>query len=106
MSRSRSPVLFLVLSSVVALGGEASAQKKKAAAVSEAPSPVLERAMKLYDSNELYSASIELFKVVEGESGDSEANKQKAEFVMGKTLYKLTYYAAALTYFDRIVQKG
>src|SRR5262245_46693750 len=106
LSRAGAPVLLSVLS-VMMIAAPASAQKKKAAAAhSDAPSPVLERALKLYDSDELYSASIELFKVVEGESGDSEANKQKAEFWMGKTLYKLTYYAAALTYFDRIVQKG
>ena len=106
MVRSRGPVLFVVLSSVIALTTDASAQKKKAGGASDAPSAVLERGLKLYDSNELYSASIELFKVVEGESGDGEANKQKAEFWMGKTLYKLTYYSAALTYFDKIVQKG
>jgi tetratricopeptide (TPR) repeat protein len=69
-------------------------------------SPVLERALKLYDGEDYYSASIELFKVVEGESGDSEANKQKAEFWMGKTLYKLKFYSASLSYFDKIVQKG
>src|SRR6185369_12414856 len=29
-----------------------------------------------------------------------------AEFWIGKTLYRLTYYSAALSYFDRIVKKG
>jgi TolA-binding protein len=85
------------------------AQKKKVppkAADSGAASPVLERALKLYDGEDYYSASIELYKVVEGESGDSEPNKQRAEFWMGKALYKLKFYSASLTYFDRIVQKG
>jgi tetratricopeptide (TPR) repeat protein len=110
MSRDRGTALLFLMSVVLAVGtgGPAWGQKKKpkAAADSGAASPVLERAIKLYDSEDYYSASIELYKVVEGESGDSEANKQKAEFWMGKTLYKLKFYSSSLTYFDRIVQKG
>jgi tetratricopeptide (TPR) repeat protein len=51
-------------------------------------------------------ASIELNKVIEGQSGDDEANKQRAEFFMGKALFNLKYYSASLSYFDRIVQTG
>jgi tetratricopeptide (TPR) repeat protein len=100
---------FLIVTSTFLLATAAlpaQAQQQRRRPRTDAPSQVLERAIKLYDSNELYSASIELYKVVEGESGDSEPNRQKAEFWMGKTLYKLTYYSAALSYFDRIVQKG
>ena len=92
------------------------AKKKKSAASKEfqpeaaptgdQPSKVLERAFKLYDGEDYYSASIELNKVVEGESGDTEGNKQKAEFWMGKALYNMKFYSASLSYFDRIVQKG
>jgi tetratricopeptide (TPR) repeat protein len=70
------------------------------------PSKVLERALKLYDAEDYYNASIELNKVIEGQSGDDEANKQRAEFFMGKTLFNMKYYSASLSYFDRIVQKG
>jgi tetratricopeptide (TPR) repeat protein len=70
------------------------------------PSKVLERAFKLYDGEDFYSASIELNKVVEGESGDTEGNKQKAEFWMAKALYNMKFFSASLSYFDRIVQKG
>jgi tetratricopeptide (TPR) repeat protein len=70
------------------------------------PSKTLQKALKLYESQDYYSASIELHKVIEGETGDSEANRQRAEFWMGKTLYHLGFYSAALSYFDRIVQKG
>ncbi len=70
------------------------------------PSKVLERALKLYDAEDYTNASIELNKVVEGQSGDDEANKQRAEFFMGKTLFNMKYYSASLSYFDRIVQKG
>lgn len=70
------------------------------------PSKTLQKALKLYETADYYSASIELHKVIEGETGDSEANRQRAEFWMGKTLYHLNFYSAALSYFDRIVQKG
>jgi len=67
------------------------------------PSKTLERAVKLYDKKDWYSASIELEKVISGESG---ANKQRAEFFMGKTLYQLGFYAGALKYFVAIVEAG
>jgi tetratricopeptide (TPR) repeat protein len=78
----------------------------EAAPTGDQPSKVLERAFKLYDGEDFYSSSIELNKVVEGESGDTEPNKQKAEFWMGKALYNMKFYSASLSYFDRIVQKG
>jgi tetratricopeptide (TPR) repeat protein len=70
------------------------------------PSKVLERALKLYDAEDYANSSIELNKVIEGQSGDDEANKQRAEFFMGKTLFNMKYYSASLSYFDKIVQKG
>lgn len=70
------------------------------------PSKTLARATKLYDKEDYYSASIEFKKVLDGETEDSAANRQRAEFFMGKTLYQLDYYAASLAYFDRIVQAG
>src|SRR5262245_2359312 len=69
-------------------------------------SKVLEQALKLHESGDFYSASIQLNKVIEGETGDSETNRHQAEFWMGKALYNLKFYSAALSYFDRIVQKG
>lgn len=117
MKREPNLVLSLVLAAALVPaatfveGRSAWAQKKKAAET-EAPSaaaggsPVFERAQKLYEANELSSASIELFKVIEGETGDADPVKQKAEFLMGKTLYKMKFYSASLTYFDRVVQKG
>jgi TolA-binding protein len=110
---------ILLTGTLILTGSVASAKKKKAAApdsgeaqpegdqpVGDQPSKVLERAFKLYDGEDYSSSSIELSKVIEGESGDSEPNKQKAEFWMGKALYNLKFYSAALSYFDRIVQKG
>src|SRR5215471_10473547 len=68
-------------------------------------SKTLDRAKKLYDKGDYYSASIEFDKALKGNE-DSEPNKQKAAFFMGKTLFHLHYYAPALVRFDAIVQKG
>jgi hypothetical protein len=96
--------------------GVASAQPKKGSdndmefepesAASTPPSKTLERAIKLYDKKDFFSASIELKKVLDGESGDDAKNKQRAEFFMGKTLYQMNFYAGSLAYFDKIVQAG
>ncbi len=70
------------------------------------PTKTLQRATKLYNKKDYDSASIEFAKVINGETEDSPANKQRAEFFMGKTLYQMGYYAASLAYFDRIVELG
>src|SRR5262252_7910532 len=111
---TRIRVVGLLLTSSLLLASPfAHAKKKKNAefvpeegASGDQPSKVLERAFKLYDGEDYYSASIELNKVIEGETGDSEPNKQKAEFWMGKTLYNMRFYSPSLSYFDRIVTKG
>jgi len=75
-------------------------------AISTPPSKTLERAIKLYDKKDFFSASIELKKVLDGESGDDPKNKQRGEFYMGKTLYQMGFYAGSLAYFDKIAQAG
>lgn len=70
------------------------------------PSKTLERALKLYEKGDYYSTSIELYKVINGETQDSDSNKQRAEFFLGKTMYQMKFYAASLSFFDNIVQKG
>jgi tetratricopeptide (TPR) repeat protein len=75
-------------------------------ATSTPPSKTLERAIKLYDKKDFFSASIELKKVLDGESGDDAKNKQRGEFFMGKTLYQMGFYAGSLAYFDKIVRAG
>src|SRR5215471_8646167 len=97
------------VASAAGKGGAAAAPKPHtggAVASDAPPSPTLQRATKLYDKGDYYSASIELKKVLDGETPDSEENKQRAEFFMGKTLYQMGYYAGALAYFDKIVQAG
>jgi tetratricopeptide (TPR) repeat protein len=75
-------------------------------AASTPASKTLERAIKLYEKKDYFSASIELKKVLSGESGDDAKNKQRAEFYMGKTLYGMGFYAGSLKYFDDIVKAG
>jgi hypothetical protein len=70
------------------------------------PSKTLERAIKLYDKKDFYSASIELQKVLDGQSGDDAQNKQRAEFFMVKTLYQMGYYAAAAGRLNQLVSQG
>ncbi|HEU4732277.1 MAG TPA: hypothetical protein VFT22_30495 [Kofleriaceae bacterium] len=75
-------------------------------AISTPPSKTLDRAIKLYDKKDFFSASIELKKVLDGESGDDAKNRQRADFFMGKTLYQMGFYAGSLAYFDKIVKAG
>ncbi|MDQ3364551.1 MAG: hypothetical protein M3680_03900 [Myxococcota bacterium] len=114
--------MSLVATTLIAFGGlslvgTADAQPKKKDKAAEVemesdnvasgpPSKTLERAIKLYDKKDFFSASIELKKVLDGESGDDAKNKQRAEFFMGKTLYQMGFYAGSLAYFDKIVQGG
>ncbi|MBK6849303.1 MAG: hypothetical protein IPG96_17830 [Proteobacteria bacterium] len=70
------------------------------------PSKTLVRALDLYKGGDYYGASIDLYQVVEGKSGDGELHRQRAEFTMGKTLHHLGLHSAALAYFDRVIQKG
>jgi tetratricopeptide (TPR) repeat protein len=70
------------------------------------PSATLQQGLKLYEQGDYYGATVPLHEVVEGKTGDGEVHTQRAEFWLGKTLFHLGYYSAALSYFDRVVQKG
>src|ERR1039457_5328323 len=130
MSREKGCALFLVFAFTMAVATDANAQKKKkkrdqsnpasesspgsgkgksggaAAALSGGGgTESIDRGDKFYGSNSYYMASIEYNKAIEEQGGD-ELSRQAAEFKMGKTLYKLHFFSAAISYFDRIVQKG
>jgi len=57
-------------------------------------------------ARQLLQRSIEFNKTIEGEGAVDPGAKMRAEFMMGKTLFKLKFFSASLSYFDRIVQKG
>jgi tetratricopeptide (TPR) repeat protein len=126
MSREKGCVLFLLFALTLAVTSDAWAQRRKKSkpagatpagetssgsatttkSVSEASAPELERAEKFYQLGNYYSASIEFNKAIEGEGAVDPGAKMRAEFMMGKTLFKLKFFSASLGYFDRIVQKG
>jgi tetratricopeptide (TPR) repeat protein len=125
MSREKGCVLFLLFALTLAVTSDAWAQRRKKSkpagatpagetssgsattkSVSESGTPELERAEKFYQLGNYYSASIEFNKAVEGEGAGDPGAKMRAEFMMGKTLFKLKFFSASLGYFDRIVQKG
>ncbi len=122
MSRKKGCALFLVFAFTMAVAPDAMARRRKSKSSGESSSsgssnaktaPLtggggsgsIDRGDKFYGTNNFYMASIEYNKAIEDQGGD-EAGKEDAEFKMGKTLYKLHYYSAALSYFDRVVQKG
>jgi len=126
MSREKGCVLFLLFALTLAVTSDAWAQRRKkskpagatpagetssgsgaaAKSVSEGGTPELERAEKFYQRGDYYMASIEFNKAIEGEGAGDAGAKMRAEFMMGKTLFKLKFFSASLGYFDRIVQKG
>ena len=130
MSREKGCALFLLFALTLAVTSDAWAQRRrKSKATGTTPagdassksksageassegaggvaSPGLERAEKFYQRGDYYMASIEFNKAIEGEAGADPGAKMRAEFMMGKTLFKLKFFSAALSYFDRIVQKG
>jgi hypothetical protein len=87
---------------LVALVGVAHAQTDE---LSGPPSKTLERAIKLYDKKDFFSASIELQKVLAGETGDDEKNTQRAAFFAGKTAYQMGFYAAAWSRFASVADQ-
>jgi tetratricopeptide (TPR) repeat protein len=128
MSREKGCVLFVLFALTLAVTSDAWAQRRrkskpagatpagetspKSKAASETSSeggtgfPALDRAEKFYQRADYYMASIEFNKAIEGDAGGDAGAKMRAEFMMGKTLFKLKFFSAALSYFDRIVQKG
>ena len=77
-------VLTLLSLSTVVAPAPAAAQAKKKAGRSDAASAVLDRAIKLYDSDELYSATIELYKVVEGRIGRQRSQQAEGRVLDGQ----------------------
>jgi TolA-binding protein len=127
MSREKGCALFLLFALTLAVTSDAWAQRRRKSkpsgstpagetaqpAAAGEPSaeggagfPALDRAEKFYQRGDYYMASIEFNKAIEGEGGADPGAKMRAEFMMGKTLFKLKFFSAALGYFDRIVQKG
>jgi hypothetical protein len=74
-------------------------------AEAQAPDRNLQRGLKLYGSKQYLSATVMLHRVLTSKAA-TVAQKQQAEFVMGKALYHKRLYAASLIYFDKVVDAG
>jgi hypothetical protein len=56
-----------------------------------------------YEAESYEEAAIQFFKIA---SGEIQGDQQRAQFWLGKALYKLGFYSASLSKFDEIVQAG
>jgi TolA-binding protein len=81
-------------------------QPAAAAPAEGPPSEALANALRLYQENKYPEAAVQFQRIVEGEAKDSEGNKQKAQFFLGKSLFHMKYYQSALAVFDEISQVG
>ena len=90
-------------------GGDGAAAAPAAPAVvapppkpSGPPSEALANALRFYQQERFAQASVQLQRIVAGETGDEPANIQKAQFFLGKCYYHLGFFQAALGVFEEI----
>jgi hypothetical protein len=71
------------------------------------PSPELARALAMYDAGKYEDAAVALHAIANSTQPRTQLfHKQKAQFVLGKSLYHLKFYQSALSVFDEISQAG
>jgi hypothetical protein len=63
------------------------------------------QAKRLFDGEKWSEASLALYRVYKGETGDDEGNKQLAQYHLAISLYRLKFYQAAYAYFSEISDK-
>jgi TolA-binding protein len=66
------------------------------------PSEALANALRLYQQEKYAQAAVQLQRVIQGETKDEPGNVQKAQFFLGKSLFQLKFYQAALGVFEEI----
>jgi hypothetical protein len=83
-----------------------------AKAVDNSPAPVAgqmteqaAQAKRLFDGEKWGDASLALYRVYKGETGDDEGNKQLAQYHLAISLYRLKFYQAAYGIFSEIADK-
>lgn len=70
------------------------------------PSEVMVTALQAYQQKQYDTAALSFFAVAEGQTPDAEAKKHQARFFLGKSLFHLGFYQAALVMFDEITRAG
>jgi hypothetical protein len=93
----------LVIVVVELFAGGAQAQVKRSPAPAP-PSADFQQALKSYEAGNYHSASIALHRVAEGETGDSAATTQRADWWLARALFHLHLYSPAAASFDRLLK--
>ena len=89
----------------MSFGLEETGQSKAPAKLGK-PSKQLAAALTAFESRKYEQAAMGFQRVVAGKSKDGRGNRQKAQFMLGQTLYQMGYYQPALTVFDEISEQG
>ncbi len=63
------------------------------------------QAKRLFDGEKWGDASLALYRVYKGETGDDEGNKQLSQYHLAISLYRLKFYQAAYGIFSEIADK-
>lgn len=70
------------------------------------PSKELADALSAFEAKKYAEAAIGFERVAAGKSKDGRGNRNRAQFLLGQSLYKMRYYQSALTVFDDISAQG
>ncbi len=70
------------------------------------PSKRMAQALSAFESKNYEAAAMGFERVAAGKSKDGRGNRNKAQFMLGETLYNMGYYQSALTVFDEISAQG
>ena len=70
------------------------------------PSKRLAQALSAFESKKYEEAAMGFERVAAGKSKDGRGNRNRAQFMLGQTLYGMGYYQSALTVFDDVSAQG
>ena len=70
------------------------------------PSKKLAGALSAFDAKKYEEAAMGFERVAAGKSKDGPGNRNKAQFMLGQTLYEMGFYQSSLTVFDDISAQG
>jgi outer membrane protein assembly factor BamD (BamD/ComL family) len=70
------------------------------------PSKQLSEALSAFEQKKYEDAAMGFERSAAGKSKDGKGNRQRAQFLLGQSLYKMGYYQSALTVFDDISAQG
>jgi len=70
------------------------------------PSKRLADALSAFEAKKYETAAMGFERVAAGKSKDGRGNRQRAQFLLGQSLYQMGYYQSALTVFDEISAQG